>query len=103
MPPGDERSRENSSFMARRIETTATVGPDGALTLDHRLELPPGRHHVVLLFDEAPPEQEPLDWPEFVKATYGSLADIPITREPEGEFEQWDEVAAEPLFTRLMR
>lgn len=78
--------------MAQRIETTATMGPDGAVSIDHKLDLPAGRHRVVLLVEETPPEQGRLDWPAFLKATYGSLADIPITREPEGEFEQRDEV-----------
>ncbi len=78
--------------MVRRIETTATVGPDGALTIDQALTISPGRHRVVLLIDEAPAEQARLDWPSFVKATYGSLADIPIVREPEGDYEQREEI-----------
>jgi len=45
-----------------------------------------------LLIDEEPAEQARLDWPSFVKATYGSLADIPIAREPEGDYEQREEI-----------
>ena len=78
--------------MVQRIETTATVDTDGALTIDQALAIPPGRHRVVLLIDEAPAEQERLDWPSFVEATYGSLADIPITREPEGDYEQREKI-----------
>jgi len=73
--------------MVRRIETTATVGSDRALTIDQTLTILPGRHRVVLLTDEEPAENARLDWPSFVKATYGSLADIPIAREPEGGYE----------------
>lgn len=78
--------------MVRRIETTGTVGHDGSLTIDQTLDLAPGRHRLVLLIDPAPAEQEPLAWPSFVKTTYGSLADIPITREPEGNYEQREEI-----------
>ena len=69
--------------MVQRIETTATVGLDGALKIDHALAIPPGRHRVVLLIEAAPAEQARLHWPSFVKATYGSLSDIPIAREPD--------------------
>ena len=78
--------------MVQRIETTATVGSDGALTIDQALTISPGRHRVVLLIDEELAEQARLDWPSFVKATHGSLADIPIAREPEGDYEQREEI-----------
>lgn len=74
--------------MVQRIETTGTVGPDGSLTIDHALDVAPGRRRLVLLIDPAPSEVEHLDWSSFVTATYGSLADISITREPEGDYEQ---------------
>ena len=74
--------------MVQRIETTGVVGPDGSLTIDQALDLAPGRRRLVLLIDPAPTEPEPLSWPNFVKATYGSLAGIPISREPEGNDEQ---------------
>ena len=77
--------------MVQRIETTGTVGPDGSLTIDQALDLAPGRHRLVLLIDPTPSESEPLDWPNFVKSTYGSLADFPMTREPEENHEQREE------------
>lgn len=74
--------------MVHRIETTGTIAPDGSLTIDRTLSVPPGKHRVVLFIDEASEDLEPLDWPSFVKTTYGSLSDVPITREPEGNYEQ---------------
>ena len=33
-----------------------------------------------------------LPWPEFLEATYGILADDPIKRWPQGEYEERDEI-----------
>jgi len=78
--------------MMHRIDTTAIVDSDGAITINQSLGIAPGRHRVVLLIDEAVAEQTRLDWPRFVKDTYGSLTDIPIVREPEGAYEQRDKI-----------
>ncbi len=78
--------------MMHRIDTTAMVDSDGAITINQSLGIPPGRHRVVLLIDEGPAEQTRLDWPSFVKATYGSLVDIPIARESERPYEQRDKI-----------
>jgi len=59
----------------RTIETTATVGQDGTLTARVPPEVPPGRHRVMLVIEEAqapevqtPPFDVPVDdwgpWPE---------------------------------------
>lgn len=73
--------------MVHRIETTGTVGSDGSLTLDEVLPVAPGRHRVVVLIEEEPEDVASLDWQSFIRATYGSLASIPIMREPEGDYE----------------
>ena len=38
--------------MMRAIETTAVVGPDGALTIAQPVDVPAGRHRVILVIDE---------------------------------------------------
>jgi hypothetical protein len=38
----------------RTIETTATVTADGTLTVEVPPDIPPGRHHIVMLIDEQP-------------------------------------------------
>ncbi len=46
------------------------------------------------LADEALPEQRAMsreEWVAFVNATYGSLADDPIERGPQGDYEKRDE------------
>jgi hypothetical protein len=73
--------------VVHRIETTGNVGDDGSLTIDTLVSVAPGRHRVVVLIEEAPEDTAPLNWQSFVRATYGSLADLPISREPEGEYE----------------
>jgi hypothetical protein len=54
----------------RSIEATATVTPDGTLTVRVPPEVPPGEHRVVVVIDEAAPqstsqrlERPPLDFP----------------------------------------
>ncbi|HWE63682.1 MAG TPA: hypothetical protein VHB98_18360 [Chloroflexota bacterium] len=78
--------------MVHRIETVGTVEPDGSLIIDRALDVTPGRHHLVLLIDDTPAEHLPLDWPSFVKTTYGSLADIPIIREPGEQYERRERI-----------
>jgi hypothetical protein len=38
----------------RIIETTATILPDGTVSVDQRIDLPPGRYSVVLVLDKEP-------------------------------------------------
>jgi len=50
----------------RTVETTATIAPDGTLTAQVPLDIPPGEHRAVLVIDQAtlaPPERPPLDFP----------------------------------------
>lgn len=59
----------------KTIETTAIVTPEGMMTVQVPLDIPPGKHHVVLVIDEQPmvgekrpPLKFPVDrygpWPE---------------------------------------
>jgi hypothetical protein len=52
----------------------------------------PGRHRVVVLIEDAPEDSTSLDWQSFVRAAYGSLADIPIIHESEGQYETRESV-----------
>jgi hypothetical protein len=40
-----------------------------------------------VLIEEAPEDRASPDWRDFIKTTYGSLADIVLVWEPEGEYE----------------
>lgn len=66
------------------IETTATVAADGSATIDEPLDVPAGRHRVVLMVDEQTTTSEAVDelgWPPgYFERTYGSLADSPLER-----------------------
>jgi len=42
---------------------------------------------VTFLEDEPVTEQDTLNWHDFIKETYGCLADAPIERGPQGEYE----------------
>jgi hypothetical protein len=49
-----------------RIETKATVTPDGVLTVQLPPDVPPGEHQVVITIDERPlveNNRPPLDFP----------------------------------------
>ena len=68
----------------RTIETTATVGPDGALTIDQPVDVPAGRHRIVLVIDDQVEIEEHAGYPPgFFEDTYGSLADDPLPLMPE--------------------
>lgn len=66
------------------IETTATVAADGSATIDDPLDVPAGRHRVVVMVDEQMMVTESpndLGWPSgYFERTYGSLADSPLER-----------------------
>jgi hypothetical protein len=70
--------------MMRAIETTAVVGPDGALTIDQPVDVPAGRHRVILVIDEQVVPEDMADYPPgFFEETYGSIADDPLPLTPE--------------------
>ena len=58
--------------MMRAIETTAVVGPDGALTIAQPVDVPAGRQRVILVIDEqVVPEDMENNPPGFFEETYG--------------------------------
>jgi hypothetical protein len=62
------------------IETTATVGEERTVTIDHPVDASPGRHRIVLVIDEqgagpAPEAYEGSAWPPgYFEQTFGALA-----------------------------
>jgi hypothetical protein len=74
------------------IETTATVASDGSLSIEGPVNVPPGRHRVVVVFGEqvsAPEPHGPSEWPPgYFEKTFGALADSPLTRESQGDYEE---------------
>ena len=78
MDPGVTK-KERIKAMMRAIETTAVVGPDGALTIDQPIDVPAGRHRVILVIDEQVVPGDMAHYPlGFFEETYGSLADDPL-------------------------
>lgn len=55
-----------------------------------RLEVPVGRPGVTVVFQR--PEMTQEEWEKFINETSGSLADDPIERGDQGEFEVRDEI-----------
>jgi len=74
------------------IETTATVSEDGVLTVDEPVAVPLGCHRVIVVIDHqnAPATKRPVhEWPEgYVEQTFGALANDPLMREPQGDYEE---------------
>ena len=71
--------------MMRAIETTAVVGPDGSVAIDQPVDVPAGRHRVILVIDEQVVPEDMANYPPgFFEETYGSLADDPLPLTPEG-------------------
>lgn len=77
------------------IETTATVGADGTVTIDSPIDAPPGRHRVILVLDEHDELEDALEshdgsgWPPgYFEQTFGASADEPLTRELQGDYEE---------------
>lgn len=75
------------------IKLKTHVGSDGIL----RLELPVNERdldfEVVLVMQPLKEPTDELGWPVgFFEATYGSFADDPLEREPQGEYEVRDEL-----------
>ncbi len=70
--------------MMRTIETTATVGTDGHLSVERAVDVPAGRHKIVLMIDDqVEPDGHETYPPGFFEETYGSLADDPLPLMPE--------------------
>jgi len=72
--------------MMRTIETTATVGMDGSLSVEHAVDVPAGRHRIVLMIgDQVESDDHGSYPPGFFEETYGSLADDPLPLMPDQE------------------
>jgi hypothetical protein len=77
-----------------RIETRAHIGSDGALRLDVPTALLETDVDVQLILEPVePPDTAPVDaaygaWPPgFFEETYGALADDPLERPLQGDYE----------------
>jgi hypothetical protein len=82
---------EVGECIMRTIKTTATVTPEGVLTIYVPRDITPGTYPVALVIDEQTTSQEQRaerGWPAgFFEQTVGALADDPIERGEEGEYE----------------
>jgi len=82
--------KENNAM--RTIETTATMSEDGVLTVDEPVAVPPGRHRVIVVVNnqDVPATKSSVhEWPEgYFEQTFGALADDPLMREPQGDYEE---------------
>lgn len=76
--------------MQQRVDTTLIVDGDGGAHLEGPATIPPGRHRVIVLVDDARPREA---WGAFIEQTYGSLGESDLTRPPQGHYEQRDEIA----------
>lgn len=78
--------------MRQRFDTTLIVDGQGAARIEGSVPIPPGRHRVIVLVDNAvPPATEP--WDAFIGRAYGSLAGSDLSRPLQGAYEQRDEIA----------
>jgi len=72
------------------LKLKAHIGHDGIL----RLDVPVGVADVDCdIIVTVPPKMTTEEWNQFVDRTAGSLADDPIERFPQGEYEQRDSIA----------
>jgi hypothetical protein len=62
------------------------------LTIEGPVNVPPGRHRVVVVFGEQVSAAEPhgpSEWPPgYFEQTFGALADSPLTRMSQGDYEE---------------
>jgi hypothetical protein len=66
----------------RTIETTATVAPDGTLTVQVPPDVTPGTHHIVLVIDDRPREARESPLGAFPVISVGAWpADLSLRRE----------------------
>jgi len=66
------------------------VGKDKILKVEMPVEIPDVDYEVTIR--ALPKEMSRDEWVAFVNETYGSLADDPIERGPQGEYEVRDEI-----------
>ncbi|HEX8199537.1 MAG TPA: hypothetical protein VF590_03555 [Isosphaeraceae bacterium] len=81
------------------IKLTSRIGMDGKLKLEVPLGFTNRDVEVVVVIQPRPAADaatapEDRGWPVgFFEETYGSLRDVPLTREPEGDFETREPLA----------
>lgn len=78
--------------MSQRFDTILIVDKEGGARIEGPVAVPPGRHHVTVLVDDAVPHAIET-WDAFIERTFGSLADSDLARPPQGRYEQRDEIA----------
>ncbi|MBD0388293.1 MAG: hypothetical protein ICV54_17755 [Nostoc sp. C3-bin3] len=80
----------------RSIKIRSYVGEDGILHLDIPVEMKETELEVTMTLKSIKKqptslkeeELRQLEWHEFIDKTYGCLADDPIMRHPQGEYEE---------------
>ena len=74
----------------KTIKLRSQVGEDGILHLDIPVNIKGGELEITLTFETVKDEEDltQLEWPNFIDKTYGSLADDPLIRYPQGEYEE---------------
>jgi hypothetical protein len=75
------------------IKLKTHVGSDGVLKLEVPVSVKDTDLEVVMVMHPSETPVDELGWPVgFFDKTYGSLADDPIERPPQGQYETRDEV-----------
>ena len=75
------------------IKFTTHVGSDGLLKLEVPVNVKDTDLEVVIIMYSTETRVDELGWPVgFFEETFGSLADDPIERPPQGEYEVRDEM-----------
>lgn len=77
------------------IKVKTHVGSDGILKLELPVGFPNSELEVVVVVQSTPVQSTQFDraeWLAFIESTAGSLADNPIERGDQGEFEVRDEI-----------
>jgi hypothetical protein len=74
----------------KTIKLRSQVGEDGILHLDIPVNIKGGELEVTVTFETVKDEEDlaHLEWPNFIDKTYGCLADDPLIRYPQGEYEE---------------
>jgi hypothetical protein len=76
------------------IKLRSQVGEDGILHLDIPVNIKEGELEVTITFESVTKDflteedLSQLDWQNFIDQTYGCLADDPLMRYPQGEYEE---------------
>ncbi|TVP57050.1 MAG: hypothetical protein EA343_23040 [Nodularia sp. (in: Bacteria)] len=78
----------------KTIKLRSQVGEDGILHLDIPVDIKAGELEITVTFESVKKDfldEEDLgslEWQNFIDKTYGCLADDPLIRYPQGEYEE---------------